>query len=215
MPKDHDPGLNTELASKAVFTTGEAARVCGVSQQTIIRCFDAGRVEGFRVPGSKFRRIPREALLRFMSDNGMSTDALEGSTRRVLVVDDDPAIVAIIKDLLDMDGRFEVRTAETGYDAGMLTERFRPHLVILDYMLPDINGTLVCQRIRASPDLNDVRVLCVSGVVRHAEVQELLRSGADGFVRKPFDITEFMDRVVSLSGLSKPNSPGTSVGGSR
>ncbi|MCX5690162.1 MAG: helix-turn-helix domain-containing protein, partial [Planctomycetota bacterium] len=53
-----------ELAGKKVFTTGEAALVCGLSQQTIIRCFDAGRLTGFRVPGSKFRRIPRDELIR-------------------------------------------------------------------------------------------------------------------------------------------------------
>ena len=51
---------------KTVFTTGEAAEVCKVSHQTIIRCFDSGRLKGFRVPGSRFRRIPREALIAFL-----------------------------------------------------------------------------------------------------------------------------------------------------
>ena len=51
---------------KTVFTTGEAAKICKVSQQTIIRCFDSGRLQGFRVPGSRFRRIPRDELLRFV-----------------------------------------------------------------------------------------------------------------------------------------------------
>jgi excisionase family DNA binding protein len=55
---------------KTVFTTGEAAKICKVSQQTIIRCFDNGQLKGFRVPGSRFRRIPREALYKFMKDNG-------------------------------------------------------------------------------------------------------------------------------------------------
>ena len=62
---------------KTVFTTGEAAKICKVSQQTIIRCFDNGQLKGFRVPGSKFRRIPREALYKFMRDNSIPTDALE------------------------------------------------------------------------------------------------------------------------------------------
>src|ERR1700710_3112974 len=66
---------------KTVFTTGEAAKICKVSQQTIIRCFDNGQLKGFRVPGSKFRRIPREALYKFMKDNGIPTDALESGKR--------------------------------------------------------------------------------------------------------------------------------------
>ena len=54
------------MRNKSVFTTGEAAGICNLSQQTIIRCFDNGQLKGFRVPGSKFRRIPREMLVTFM-----------------------------------------------------------------------------------------------------------------------------------------------------
>src|SRR5437764_11469415 len=74
---------------KTVFTTGEAAKICKVSQQTIIRCFDSGQLKGFRVPGSRFRRIPRAELYSFMRDNGIPTDALESGKRKLLIVDDD------------------------------------------------------------------------------------------------------------------------------
>src|SRR5882757_5941134 len=103
---------------KTVFTTGEAAKICKVSQQTIIRCFDNGQLKGFRVPGSKFRRIPREALYRFMRDNGIPTDALESGKRKVLLVDDDAEIVDLLERALIDDGRFEVKIARNGFDAG-------------------------------------------------------------------------------------------------
>ncbi len=74
---------------KTVFTTGEAAKICKVSQQTIIRCFDSGQLKGFRVPGSRFRRIPRDQLYAFMRDNGIPTDALDSGKRKILVEDDD------------------------------------------------------------------------------------------------------------------------------
>ena len=77
---------------KDLFTTGEAAEICRVSQQTIIRCFDAGRLEGFRVPGSKFRRIPRQNLIKFMKDNNIPLDAIDSGKRKILVVDDDTEI---------------------------------------------------------------------------------------------------------------------------
>ncbi len=99
---------------KSVYTTGEAAEICKVSQQTIIRCFDSGRLKGFRVPGSRFRRIPREALLQFMKDNGIPPDALESGKTKILVVDDDPEIVELFVDVLERDGRFEVKTASSG-----------------------------------------------------------------------------------------------------
>ena len=180
---------------KSVYTTGEAAELCNVSQQTIIRCFDAGRLKGFRVPGSKFRRIPREALLQFMKDNGIPIDNLGEGKTRVLVVDDDPEIVELLVDVLDRDGRFTVKTASTGYQAGILTSQFKPDLILLDYMLPDINGNIVCQTIRSNDAFANTRIIIVSGVARQAEVDELLAAGAETFVQKPFKIETLLEKI--------------------
>lgn len=188
-------------ADKRVFTTGEAAQICKVSQQTIIRCFDSGRLTGFRVPGSKFRRIPRDELIRFMKANNIPVDVLESGRKRVLVVDDDPQIIELFEDMLGRDGRFEVKTASTGYDAGMLTEGFKPHLIILDYMLPDINGNIVCQRLRERPESKDTRVIFVSGVVNQDEIARLMEAGADEFIKKPFNVQRLLARIGELLGL--------------
>src|SRR5512140_2994197 len=103
---------------KTVYTTGEVADICKVSQQTVIRCFDSGKLRGFRVPGSKFRRIPRESLLQFMKENGIPLDNLDTGKKRVLAVDDDEAILEMLVELLERDGRFDVRVARSGYEAG-------------------------------------------------------------------------------------------------
>ena len=183
---------------KTVFTTGEAAKICKVSQQTIIRCFDNGQLKGFRVPGSRFRRIPREALYRFMKDNGIPTDALESGKRKVLLVDDDTELVELMTKVLEEDGRFEVRVAGNGFDAGMMVKEYRPDLIVLDVMLPDINGKEVCHRVRADNTLEDVRILCISGMIEDDKIQELKLSGADHFLHKPFDIEELIDQMCSL-----------------
>ncbi len=182
---------------KTVFTTGEAAKICKVSQQTIIRCFDNGQLKGFRVPGSRFRRIPREALYKFMKDNGIPTDALESGKRKVLLVDDDVEILDIIVKVLDEDGRFEVKVAQNGFDAGMMVKEYRPDLLVLDVMLPDINGKEVCHRVRADASLEDVRIICMSGMVEEDKIQELKLSGADDFIRKPFDVFDLIDRMCA------------------
>lgn len=202
-----DAGVGENWAEKRIFTTGEAAQVCKVSQQTIIRCFDSGRLTGFRVPGSKFRRIPRDELIRFMKANNIPLDPIEGGTKRVLVVDDDPAIVELFKDVLTRDGRFDVKSAATGYDAGMLTESFRPHVMILDYMLPDVNGNIVCQRIKTNPELRETRIIFVSGVVNQDEVKGLLSMGADDFIKKPFNIQHLVRRMSELVGLEIDRAP--------
>jgi len=183
---------------KTVFTTGEAAKICKVSQQTIIRCFDNGQLKGFRVPGSRFRRIPREMLYKFMKDNGIPTDALESGKRKVLLVDDDTELVELMTKVLEEDGRFEVRVATTGFDAGMMVKEYRPDLIVLDVMLPDINGKEVCQRVRADSTLEEVRILCISGMIEEDKIADLKLSGADEFLHKPFEIEVLIDRMCAL-----------------
>ena len=192
---------------KTVFTTGEAAKICKVSQQTIIRCFDNGQLKGFRVPGSRFRRIPREALYKFMKDNGIPTDALESGKRKVLLVDDDVELVELMTKVLEEDGRFEVRVATTGFDAGMMVKEYRPDLIVLDVMLPDINGREVCHRVRDDKSLEDVRILCISGMIEEDRIQELKLSGADDFLHKPFDIEELIDRMCGLLEIEPASTP--------
>lgn len=183
---------------KTVFTTGEAAKICKVSQQTIIRCFDNGQLKGFRVPGSRFRRIPREMLYKFMKDNGIPTDALESGRRKVLLVDDDVELVEVMTKFLEEDGRFEVKIATTGFDAGMLVKEYRPEMIVLDVMLPDINGKEVCQRVRADNTMEDVRILCISGMIEEDKIQDLRLAGADDFMHKPFDAEMLIDRMCRL-----------------
>jgi len=183
---------------KTVFTTGEAAKICKVSQQTIIRCFDSGQLKGFRVPGSRFRRIPREQLYTFMRDNGIPTDALDSGRRKILVVDDDQDLVELICDSLERDGRFDIRSVNNGFQAGMQIKEFRPDVIVLDVMLPDINGKEVCQIVRAQKTMDDVRIICISGMVEKDKVQELYDAGANEFMQKPFDVDELSGHIYRL-----------------
>lgn len=203
----HDDGDAEPLSTKRIFTTGEAAAVCKVSQQTIIRCFDAGRLTGFRVPGSKFRRIPRDELVRFMQANNIPTEILgvgESTDRRtrVLIVDDDAAFLRLAEHAFSETNRYEVRTATTGYDAGLATESFRPHVIVLDLMLPDINGVLVCSRLRQREEFRSCRVLCVSASDQQADFDRVMAAGADGYVRKPVTASDLRGRVEALLSVS-------------
>jgi excisionase family DNA binding protein len=189
------------MSIKTVFTTGEAAKICKVSQQTIIRCFDSGQLKGFRVPGSRFRRIPREQLFSFMRDNGIPTDALESGKRKVLVVDDDVEFVELICTVLEGDGRFETRSVNNGFDAGMMVREYRPDLIVLDVMLPDINGKEVCIRVRNDNSLEDVKIICISGMVESDKIAELMAAGADDFLQKPFETEKLIERLCVLMGV--------------
>jgi len=133
-----------------------------------------------------------------MKENKIPLDSIESGKRKVLIVDDDAEIIELIVDVLNRDGRFETKTASSGYEAGMATEKFRPELILLDYMLPDVNGNVVCQTIRKNPEFENIRIIIVSGVVKQEEIAQLLKSGAQDFIRKPFDVTELTGKITSV-----------------
>jgi DNA-binding response OmpR family regulator len=114
------------------------------------------------------------------------------------VVDDDPDLVELIVDQLERDGRFEVRSVNNGFGAGMLIKDFRPDLVVLDVMLPDINGKAVCERVRSDKTMDDVRIICISGMVEEDKIQELRDAGANDFLKKPFDVEVLIERICQL-----------------
>jgi len=145
MPTKPEP---EDWSAKRVFTTGEAAQVCGVSQQTIIRSFDKGRLHGFRVPGSKFRRIPREELVRFMQRNSIPLEAIEAGPERVLVIDASREAVRAVE-ALGGGGGENVRVAANAFDAGYELSDFRPRLVIVDLRTPGLEWSALCRRARA------------------------------------------------------------------
>lgn len=197
------------MSQKTVYTTGEAAKICKVSQQTIIRCFDNGTLKGFRVPGSRFRRIPREHLYAFMKDNGIPTDALETGKRKILLVDDDVELVELMQDVFQRDGRFDIKTANNGFDAGMFVRDFRPNLVVLDVMLPDINGKEVCQRVRSDSNLSGVKIICISGMIEQDKIADLRTAGADDFMNKPFAVDDLLARCCQMLEIDFKMATGT------
>jgi len=136
--------------------------------------------------------------MKFMKDNGIPLEGFDGGKIRVLIVDDDPQIVELFVDALRADGRFEIATAQSGYDAGVMTQQFRPDVVVLDYMLPDINGNVVCRTIRENSDLAETKILIISGVVNPAEVDKLMQAGADDFIKKPFNVQNVIERIAEL-----------------
>ena len=133
-----------------------------------------------------------------MKENNIPLDSLESGKKKVLIVDDDAEIVELMSDVLVRDGRFDIKTAASGYDAGIMTQQFLPDLILLDYMLPDVNGNVVCETIRKNPEFENIKIIIVSGVVKQDEIDQLLKSGAEDFIRKPFDIAELTDRIAAV-----------------
>jgi len=122
-------------------------------------------------------------------------------SKRILIVDDEPNIVVSLEFLMKREG-FEVRTASDGEAAMAALASATPDLVLLDIMLPKMNGFEVCQRLRGDPRWSDVKIVMLSAKGRDTEVAKGLALGADAYVTKPFSTKELVAQVRKLLGLN-------------
>ena len=180
---------------KDVLTTGQVAKICNVAPRTVSKWFDSGQLRGYRIPGSKDRRIPLQQLIRFMKAHGIPLDGLEGSTTRLLIVDDEIDIVNALQRGLSEQTGYEIRVAMDGFEAGVLAEQFRPHVILLDINLGNISGREVCNHIRDNPELSGTKVIALSGDISGEQGDALLHKGFDGFLEKPFDLRQVIQAV--------------------
>ncbi|MCL4217219.1 MAG: response regulator [Candidatus Hydrogenedentes bacterium] len=181
-----------------VFTSGEVAQICGVSPDTVSRWFDLGQLKGYRLGPGGDRRIPFDNLRAFMMNHGIPLDRLEEQERRILVVDDDPYYLDTIPTALTHVGDYKVFTASTGFDAGAMVAEHNPHLLILDIHLSDMDGRMVCTRVRARAETRGTRVLAISGFLGDDEATLLDQFGFDDYLKKPFTLAELTERVEKL-----------------
>ena len=192
------------------FTTTEMARLFGLSHMTVIRRFDSGDIEGFRVPGSRFRRIPRESLLDFarkhsiplpetLRDGAKPAEAQPSGNpgRRVLIVEDERRIADVLAKIMTADG-WEVKVARNGFDAGFFAGSFAPDLILLDIMLPGLDGREACRLLRGDARLAGTRILAVTALSDEKSVREILASGVDAHLGKPFGIKELREKIADL-----------------
>ena len=122
----------------------------------------------------------------------------------ILIVDDEPNILLSLQFLMKKAG-YAVRTATDGEQALDEMARARPDLVLLDVMMPRLDGFTVCQRIRATPEWRDVRVIMLTARGRDVEREKGLALGADDYITKPFSTKDAIDRVAAA--LARPTGP--------
>jgi excisionase family DNA binding protein len=181
--------------AKDVLTTGEVAKICNVAPRTVSKWFDSGALRGYRIPGSKDRRIPLNQLIRFMKQHNMPLNGLMTGATRVLIVDDEQDIVEVLEKILEDEAKYEVEVAKGGFEAGIIAERFRPHVLLLDMHLADIDGKEVARQVKGSSDLQLTKVIAMSGRMSDDEAKGLLNSGFDGFLKKPFHVRQVIEAI--------------------
>jgi excisionase family DNA binding protein len=184
---------------KEVLTTGEVARICHVAPRTVSKWFDTGKLRGYRIPGSRDRRIPVDQLVAFMRAHSMPLDGLGGGPSRVLIIDAN--IPAELTDALAQTDRYEVRTARGGFDGGVIAQRMRPDVIVIDASLDGDEAAAICRNVRQHPELQAARVLAAVEDLDEPTRRKMAAAGFDDCLAKPYSLRELVRAVEDATNI--------------
>ncbi len=182
----------------ACHTTGDVARLCRVTKRTAIKWIDSGRLHGYRIPGSRHRRVSAADLAAFMREHGIPGYADVGPRRRILIIDDDLDFAGVLRDALhDM---YVIEHAATAMEAASRLPVFNPDLILVDIRLPDLSGLDVCRHVRGIRQEQRTPILAMSAYGQEVDVTEVRSSGANDFIPKPMKLADLRRRIRAMVG---------------
>lgn len=190
--------VGRKYGKRDILTTGEVAKICNVAPRTVSKWFDNGQLRGYRIPGSRDRRIPLEQLMRFMKAHGMPVTGLETGQTRLLIIDSDADLVDLLQSALSEQADYDVYVAATGFEAGAAVEKCLPHVILVDTGTADINPEAIAKFLRGKAELQDTRLVAMSGGVTEDQRQAWLQMGFDAVLAKPFEIRQIIELVERL-----------------
>ena len=180
---------------KNVLTTGDVAKICNVAPRTVSKWFDNGRLKGYRIPGSRDRRIPVNELIRFMKQNNMPITAFPIGKIRVLIVDGyTNAVSALVEDLRNKTD-YDVQTVTSSFETGVVAQKFAPHVMLINLLAEGIDAADICKNIRSDGDLQTIKIIAIANQLSDSESTALLQRGFDGYVSAPTDATEVIRKI--------------------
>ena len=186
---------------KNVLTTGDVAKICHVAPRTVSKWFDKGQLKGYRIPGSRDRRIPVSELVRFMKMHNMPTDALPIGKTRVLIVDADGESAESLGQLLAETADYEIETVGTTFETGLVAQKFSPHVMIISLLSGDIDAAEICKSVRGDDDLQAVKLIALANHLEDAEQSALLQKGFDGYISKNTPIEEIVRNIEQATAI--------------
>lgn len=186
---------------KDVLTTGEVAKICNVAPRTVSKWFDSGTLKGYRIPGSRDRRIPASELMRFMRAHGIPLEGMTSGRTRVLIADGEREVVDSLQRILTEQTSYEIRTSTTAFNAGMECEKFKPHVLLLDLHIGDNDAKIIVDAVRKNDNLQFTKIIAMSNRLTEGQAQSLKIQGFDSFLKKPFQVRQVVDAIEVATNL--------------
>lgn len=170
------------MLKKNVLTTGQVAKLCNVAPRTVTKWFDSGRLKGYRIPGSKDRRIPQDELIRFMKNHNIPTDAIVKGKLRILIIDSRIDFARKLSENLHTKGSFDIHCAHNSFDAGLMALKTRPNIILIDFLSNDIDALEICRYVKDNDELNTCSVIALAAGLSEKETLHLTQQGFDTVV---------------------------------
>ena len=180
---------------KNVLTTGDVAKICHVAPRTVSKWFDNGQLRGYRIPGSKDRRIPVTELVRFMKIHNMPTSELAVGKIRVLLADSNVKTASTLADILRSKADYDVQIVQSNFETGSAIQKFTPHVLLISLLAEGIDATAVCKGICENDDLRTIKIIALVSNLSDSESTALLQKGFDGYVPYSADAVEVIKRI--------------------
>lgn len=180
------------------FTTHDVARFCGVYPSSIINWIRDGKLKTFKTAGGH-HRVTQEDLLDFLRQLQIPIPPEVAGRARVLVVDDDEEFARVaVRAFSRFPDHYDVDVCADGVDALIRIGQAPPVLVILDMVMPKMDGLQVCKVLKSKPETRKIKIIAVSGKKLSVGERKLEEIGVDAFLRKPLDIHELVAKAAEL-----------------
>lgn len=182
--------------AKDFYTTHEVSKFCSVYPTTVINWVKDGTLPAYTTPGGH-RRIKKEDLIKLMKKNNMPLpdELIKTDKNRVLVIDDDIKILKMIKTVLSSEEDFEIETANSGFQAGLLISNWLPDIILLDMLMPQMDGFEVAKRLKSDERTKDITIIAVTVITDPKEIKKMHACGIADYISKPFKAQELIKKV--------------------
>lgn len=183
------------------FTTFEAAKICHVTHHSIKNWIKQGLIKASRTPGGHYR-ILEEDLDSFREKYDMFPRDKGPMKKRVMIVDDEPEVLAMIENIL-VDEGFELIKVSNATEVGLRAAQLSPDLILLDFLMPEINGFEVSKALRNNELTRSIPIMAVTCLTKEQDIERIFECGADEYLAKPFRVDQLLEKVRELIGRGR------------
>lgn len=183
------------------FTTFEAAKICHVTHHSIKNWIKQGLIKASRTPGGHYRILEGD-LDKFREEYDMFPRDKASGKRRVMIVDDEPDALALMETILSAEG-YELIKVNNATEVGMKAVQLSPDLILLDFLMPELNGFDVCKALRENEQTRSIPIMAVTCLSKEEDIERIFKAGADEYLPKPFKVEQIQEKVKELMGRGR------------